>query len=123
MGKVIINRKADESAFRILQDQSLWSQEEVAKIYSRLLVLQEKITASIEFWNVEDSASGILESCHTVNGTPVWRLCPPGNRYIALLAVYDDDLVVLDICQEANADAVERELTTIEVERLIKKGS
>jgi hypothetical protein len=95
-----------------IAEGSLWAQREVARVVVYLEDFETKIAATMsELWNVRDSASGVLQSRATLkNGTPLWRLCPTHVHCIALLAEQDEDLLVLDICNRAEIEAIERRL-------------
>jgi hypothetical protein len=117
----IIKPEAVEYSCRIAEEGSFWAQREVARLFSCLKTLESKLARSVDFWNVGDSASGLLESHATLNdGTPVWRLCPTHYHCIALVAMHNGDLLVLEICSRAEIDSVERKLVkTDSVEKLI----
>ena len=84
--------------------------KKVTRIFTNLKRLAQKL-ARTEFWNIEDSASGNIESHAALNdGTPIWRLCPTHVHCIALLVEQDGDLLVLEACTRAEIETVERQL-------------
>jgi hypothetical protein len=109
--KLSISPEAERKLLRIATEDSIWAQREVARIYVCLTDLESRMAHSAEFWNIRDSASGNLTSCATLkDGTPVWRLCTTHVHCIALVAMQDDDLFVLELCSRAEIDSVERTL-------------
>jgi hypothetical protein len=111
MGKLIVSTEAERKMLRIAANESLWAQREVARVFVYLEELETKIATGSEFWNIRDSASGVLESHATLrSGTPIWRLCPTHVHCIAVLIEQEGDLLVLDICNRAEIETVENGL-------------
>jgi hypothetical protein len=88
---------------------------ETARIFAYLRELESDIQdrrIAQEFWNIRDSASGWLESCRTLpSGTPIWRLYPQHRHAIALLALQNGEICVLQICCRRELETVERALS------------
>ena len=110
--KLHITTEAEEALYRIAEEGDLLARHEVARVFSYLERLETKIAdAAPAYWNIGDSASGVLTSHATLkNGTPIWRLYPTHVQCIALLAAQDGDLFVLEICSEAVVNTIELEL-------------
>lgn len=88
---------------------------ETARIYAYLLELDADIRdgrVSMDFWNVQDSAWGWLESqCTLRSGTPIWRLYPQHRHAIALLAQLGGEICALQICARRELEAAELALS------------
>jgi len=88
------------------------AQREVARVFAYLKSLGARLAKTTVYWNVDGSASGVLTSAATLqNGTPIWRLYPTHVHCIALLAMQDETLFVLDFCSKAEIKAIERKLS------------
>jgi hypothetical protein len=109
--QVLVSDEAETELYRLAQEGSVWTQREVARTYVYLRYLNEKIAAAPDFWNIDGSATGFLQSFTTRrNGNPIWRLCPTHVSCIALLTVQDGDLLVLAICSRAEIETLEQTL-------------
>jgi len=85
--------------------------KEATRVFVILEHLEIKLARTTDFWNIQDSASGNIESRATLkDGTPIWRLCPTHVHCIALLVMQDEDLLVLEVCNRAEIETVERRL-------------
>jgi hypothetical protein len=111
MKTLLLSPEAEQKLLRIAEKDGLWAQREVARIYVYLEHLEIRLAKTSRFWNIQDSASGALESRATLrDGTPIWRLCPTHVHCIALLAEQDGDLLVLEVCNRAEIETIENEL-------------
>lgn len=109
--QVLVSVEAETELYRLAQEGSFWTQREVAHIYVYLRYLQEKIATAPDFWNIDGSATGYLQSFTTRrNGKPIWRLCPTHVSCIGLLTVQDGDLFVLAFCNRAEVETIEQTL-------------
>jgi hypothetical protein len=108
---LIVSTEAEQTLARIAENDGVWAQREVAHICVNLEQLEFKFAQARLFWNVQGAATGNLVSYTTLpNGKPIWRLCPTHVHCIALLVVQEDDLLVLEVCNRAEINAVERQL-------------
>ena len=89
---------------------------ETARIFAYLRELETELQegrVSLDFWNIQDSASGWLESSFTLRtGTPIWRLYPQHRHVIALLARQEGKIAVIQLCCRKDLEAVERALSS-----------
>jgi len=120
MAQVLISPEAEAFALRIAKKGGFRAQREVARLYSCLKRLKSKMKLSADFWNVEDSTSGILTSSATMlDGTPIWRLCPTHGHCVALIANIAGDLYVLEISSREDISKIERKLSKLDSDECI----
>ena len=108
---IVVPPEVNEKMLGIARSNSR-AHREVIRIYVYLERLEIKLReASLEFWNVRDSASGWLEAGATLeNGIPIWRLYPTHVHCVAFLAKQDDHLLVLDVSSRAEVEDTEAQL-------------
>ena len=103
-------------SFALISRKSDPHLRQTARIYAYLFELDADIRdgrVSMDYWNVQDSASGWLESQSTLrSGTPIWRLYPQHRHAIALLARFAGEIRALRICGRRELIATERELSS-----------
>jgi hypothetical protein len=102
----------------VIGRQSDSRMREVARVFVYLKELEAELgdgRTSLEFWNVRDSAAGLLESrCTLKSGASVWRLYPQTNKHaVVLLACLEGQIQVLAVCSRRSLEAVERRLADL----------
>jgi hypothetical protein len=111
MKQLLISSEAEQELLRIAENDGIWAQREVARLYVHLEHLEKTLARTSQFWNIQDAASGSLESCATLkDGTSIWRLCPTHVHCIALLVEQNGDLLVLEVCSRAEVETTENHL-------------
>jgi hypothetical protein len=109
--QILVSDEAERDLYRLAEDESYWVQKEAARTYVYLKHLGKKIATAPDFWNIDGSATGFLQSFTTRrNGNPIWRLCPTHVSCIGLLTVQDGDLLVLAFCNRADVETIEQTL-------------